>query len=181
MAVDTVVLVDELGHDVLDSNGRLATMEKAKVHRLGLLHRAVSVFIFNDVNEFLLQKRSGNKYHYPNKWSNTCCAHSFPQEVPLVTAQRRLGEEMGLHVALNEVGALSYRLDAGNGIIENEFDHVFFGFSNQDPRPDWAEVSDWRWVPIEAIESELARVPQKYSFWFGYIFRWLSRHKAYPR
>lgn len=42
----------------------LGTMEKMEVHRKGLLHRAVSVFLFNDMDEMLLQKeRKQNIIH----------------------------------------------------------------------------------------------------------------------
>ena len=65
---NSVVLVDECGHDVFNQDGRLSTMEKIEAHRRRLLHRAVSVFIFNNKNELLLQKRAVDKYHSPKKW-----------------------------------------------------------------------------------------------------------------
>jgi isopentenyl-diphosphate delta-isomerase len=67
-----VVLVDECGRDLFDQDGKLSTMEKIEAHRHGLLHSAVSVFICNDRNELLLQKRAVSKYHSPEKWTNTC-------------------------------------------------------------------------------------------------------------
>jgi isopentenyl-diphosphate delta-isomerase len=68
---DSVVLVDENGNDLHNQDGRLSTMGKIEAHRHGLLHRAISVFIFNDRNKLLLQKRAADKYHSPKQWSNT--------------------------------------------------------------------------------------------------------------
>ena len=67
----------------------------------------------------------------------------------------------GFVAALTEVFTFSYQADVGSGLIENEFDHVFFGVSNQNPDPNPAEVSDWDWVTIENLEQELIRNPKE--------------------
>jgi len=41
----------------------------------GLLHRAFSVFLFNERNELLLQQRAASKITFPRMWTNTCCSH----------------------------------------------------------------------------------------------------------
>lgn len=175
--MNTVVLVDECGHDLFDRSGRLATMEKIEVHRQGLLHRAVSVFIFNERNELLLQKRAISKYHSPGKWTNTCCTHPYPGETPIISARRRLSEEMGLVAELTEIFTFSYKADVGNGLIENEFDHVFIGVSNQNPTPDHAEVSDWTWTTIEELEQQLVINPEMYSHWLRQCFSEIIKYK----
>ncbi len=175
--LNAVVLVDKCGRDLVDQNGKLSTMEKIKVHRLGLLHSAVSVFIFNDRNELLLQKRAVGKYHSPEKWTNTCCTHPSPGETPIISALRRLSEEMGLVAALTEVFTFSYKADVGNGLIENEFDHVFLGVSNQNPSPNPAEVSDWTWATIEELKLKLVGNPERYSPWFRQCFSEVIKYK----
>lgn len=167
---DFVVLVDEFGRDRLDHEGKPLTMGKMEVHRRGFLHRAVSVFIFSDKNELLLQRRADKKYHSPNKWSNTCCTHPLPEETPFLAAQRRLTEEMGLTTTLIEVFVFSYKADVGGGLIENEFDHVFFGVSNQDPNPDPIEVSDWDWIIMESLEKQLINNPKDFTPWLHPCF-----------
>ena len=162
---------------VLNPHGGLLTMGKMEVHRRGLLHRAVSVFVFNDMQELLLQQRSVTKYHSPQKWSNTCCTHPSPGEIPLIAAQRRLGEEMGLTVPLTEVFTISYRVDTGKGLIENEFDHVFFGLSTQNPKPNPAEVSDWKWITVEELNQALMRKPEEYSPWLRQCIDKVIKHR----
>ena len=39
------------------------------------LHRAFSVFLFNNNNQLLLQQRSSHKITFPLVWTNTCCSH----------------------------------------------------------------------------------------------------------
>jgi len=175
--MDSVVLVDEYGHNLFNWDGRISTMEKIEAHRRGLLHRAVSVFVFNDRNELLLQKRAADKYHSPKKWSNTCCTHPSPGEIPLVAAQRRLIEEMGLVATLTEVFTFLYQADVDNALIENEFDHVFFGVSNQNPNPNPAEVSDWKWVITGELQHEIVRNPEEYSPWLRQCFSEVINYK----
>ena len=174
---DSVVLVDEYGHDLFNQDGRLSTMEKVEAHRRGLLHRAVSIFVFNDRNELLLQRRAVDKYHSPGKWANTCCTHPLPGETPLITAQHRLSEEMGLVATLTEAFTFSYQADVGNGLTENEFDHIFIGVSNQNPNPNPAEVSDWNWVTVEELEQELIKNPRKYVPWLRQSFNEVIKYK----
>ena len=65
-------------------------MEKQEAHLKGLLHRAFSVFIFNNNKELLLQKRAVSKYHSGGLWTNTCCSHPRKNEKVLSAAKRRL-------------------------------------------------------------------------------------------
>ena len=58
IAPEQVILVDE--HDQ-----ELGYMEKLAAHETGLLHRAFSVFVFDDKGRLLLQRRAEEKYqHY---------------------------------------------------------------------------------------------------------------------
>lgn len=178
MPQDEVVLVDEHGLDLCKDDGVLVTMEKMEAHRRGLLHRAVSVFIFNDRNEFLLHKRSFTKYHTPGKWTNTCCTHPSPGENPIVAARRRLIEEMGFVSPLTEIFTFAYKANVGNGLIENEFDHVFVGVFNHDPNPNPEEVSDWRWVAINELEQDLNKNPDSYTPWLQQCFSQVVIHRG---
>jgi isopentenyl-diphosphate Delta-isomerase len=167
---NTVVLVDERGRDLANQDGSISTEDKVKVHLAGLLHSAVSIFIFNDRNELLLQKRADNKYHSGGRWTNTCCTHPFPGETPIIAARRRLNQEMGITAELKESFSFSYKVEVGDGMIENEFDHVFIGLSNQNPKPDPDEVSNWTWKNIKDLIKELAEYPEKYSPWLALCF-----------
>ena len=101
-------------------NGVLTPVEKLEVHRRGLRHKAVSVFLTCG-GEILLQRRALGKYHTPGLWANTCCTHPLWDETPAACARRRLREELGL-AGLDPAfrHRLEYRADVGGGLTEHE-------------------------------------------------------------
>ena len=173
---ELVVLVDSDGHDLLDENGSICTMGKMEAHQKGMRHRAVSVFIFNKAGELLLQKRALDKYHSPGKWTNTCCTHSRPGEIPSDTAIRRLEEEMGLSCELRQIFTFSYRAEVGNGLIEDEFDHVFFGFSDENPVINPDEAAAWKWISLASLQEKLIKNPAAYTVWLRTCFGQVLEH-----
>lgn len=164
MKEEEVVLVDDAGYDLVDGDGSIRTMGKTEAHKLGLKHLAVSVFIM-DGSRLLLQQRAHDKYHSGGLWTNTCCTHPRPGETPLETAQRRLKEEMGIATPLEELFQFAYSAECSPSVFENEYDHVFVGSWQGIPVPDRAEVSDWRWVDLEALEEEIASEPDLFTYW----------------
>src|SRR6478752_808854 len=121
---ELVVLVDGLDNPI-------GTIDKMEAHSLGLLHRAFSVFIFNTKGELLLQQRALNKYHSAGKWTNTCCSHPKPAEETEQAANRRLMEEMGMQCELTYGFNFIYKTIFENELTEYEFDHVYFGISDE--------------------------------------------------
>lgn len=118
----------------------------------------------------LLQKRAEDKYHSPGLWSNACCSH--PKEgISLEDAALvRLKEEMGIQTELDYAFSFLYKEEVGNGMIEHEFDHVFLGIFNDDPEPDSSEVSDWKYISLDELESDLEKSPESYTAWFNLLF-----------
>ena len=146
-------------------------MEKIEAHQKGLLHRAISVFIFNEREEMLIQRRALSKYHTPGIWSNTACSHPRKNETTLQAAKRRLNEEMGLKAALNYGFKFMYKAEFKNGLIEHELDHVFFGFSNEKPSINFSEVCDYKYVNKEKIETMIIQRPETFSPWFKLTYK----------
>ena len=157
-----VILVDE--HDV-----QTGTMEKMEVHQKALLHRAFSVFVFNDKGEMLLHKRAERKYHSAGLWTNACCSHPQPGEEILAAAEIRLQVEMGFNTALKAFEFI-YKTPFDNGLTEHEFDHVFIGTYNGDIAPNTDEVSDYCYKSIQEVKNSIQSHPQKYTEWFKIAF-----------
>lgn len=80
----------------------LGSMKKMEAHENGLLHRAFSVFLFNDKGEMLLQQRAATKYHSPNQWTNAVCSHPRMNETYEEAAKRRMEEELGIDVEIEK-------------------------------------------------------------------------------
>jgi isopentenyl-diphosphate delta-isomerase len=131
------------------------------------LHRAFSVFVFDDACRMLLQKRARSKYHFGGLWTNACCSHPRPGETTADAARRRMREELGVDILLAEKFTFVYRAgDMASGLVEWEFDHVFTGVLEVDPVPNPAEVEDWRWIGETELTDEIARHSERFTPWF---------------
>lgn len=157
--MEKVILVDRKDH-------KIGLMEKQEAHIKGLLHRAFSVFVFNKNNELLLQKRALHKYHSGGLWTNTCCSHPRENENTLDAANRRLQEEMGMSCKLEFKFNFIYKASLDNKLFEHEFDHVFFGFSDNLPQINKEEVDSFEYRPLNFITADIIRNPNKYTEWF---------------
>lgn len=156
---EQVILVDE--NDI-----QTGTMPKLEAHQKGLLHRAISVFIFNSQNELLLQQRAFGKYHSAGLWSNTCCSHPRPDESPKDAAERRIQEEMGMTIPLSFLFTFQYRAELEHALIEHELDHVFWAKSDVLPNVNPEEVADYRYISVPDLYRSIQQSPQAYSEWF---------------
>ena len=141
-------------------------MEKMAAHQDGVLHRAVSVLVFNNRNELMLQQRALTKYHSPGLWTNTCCSHPRPGEPTPMAAHRRLKEEMGFECQLNKSFDFIYRAEFENGLTEHEFDHVFFGTFDDEPQPNPEEVDSIAWMPVDVLLADMKKNKSNYTYWF---------------
>ena len=138
---EQIILVD-------DNDNEIGTMEKQEAHLKGKLHRAISVFIFNSKGDLLLQQRAISKYHSGGLWSNACCTHPRKGESTEKAAKRRLVEEMGMRCDLNFRFSFVYRAELTNGLIEHEFDHVYFGESDDEPILNAEEAENFKYENI---------------------------------
>ena len=137
------------------NDNEVGHIEKMEAHIKGLLHRALSIFVFNEKNELLLQKRYSGKYHSPGLWTNTCCTHPNKDESTDDAAVRRLQEEMGFSCGLKEVFSFMYYIKFDNNLIEHEFDHVYFGRYSNEISINPLEVEDYKWISLDNIKIDL--------------------------
>ncbi|MGY5351291.1 isopentenyl-diphosphate Delta-isomerase [Wenyingzhuangia sp. IMCC45533] len=161
--MDQVILVNE-------QDEQIGVMEKIEAHEKALLHRAFSVFIFNDKGELMLQQRAADKYHSPLLWTNTCCSHQKEGESNIDAGKRRLQEEMGFSTELKEVCSFIYKAPFDNGLTEHEFDHVLTGFYNDEPNLNPKEANAYKWVLLKDVQKDIKENPNKYTAWFIIIF-----------
>lgn len=163
MIEEQVILVDE-------NDNQIGLMPKMEAHEKALLHRAFSVFVFNDNNELMLQQRALHKYHSPGLWTNTCCSHQRDGETNLEAGKRRLQEEMGFVTELEETISFIYKAPFDNGLTEHEYDHIMIGYYNNEPNINEDEVADWKWMNLEDVKVDMTLQPENYTAWFKIIF-----------
>lgn len=163
MKEEKVILVNE-------KDEQIGLMPKMEAHEKALLHRAFSVFVFNDKNELMIQQRAHGKYHSPGLWTNTCCSHQREGESNIDAGKRRLQEEMGFSTDLKDTISFIYKAPFDNGLTEHEFDHILVGKFEGEPALNPDEVSDWKWVSLDDLKKDMAENPEKYTEWFKIIF-----------
>ncbi len=148
----------------------IGLMPKMEAHHKGELHRAFSVFVFNDKNELMLQQRALDKYHSPGLWTNTCCSHQREGETNIQAGKRRLQEEMGFSTELEDTISFIYKAPFDNGLTEHEFDHILVGKYNADPKLNPEEAAGWKWMNLEGVAEDMRTNPLIYTEWFKIIF-----------
>ncbi|NCO86626.1 MAG: isopentenyl-diphosphate Delta-isomerase [Rhodobacterales bacterium] len=158
-------------------DGTLTPVEKLAVHRQGLRHKAVSVFVMAGT-KVLIQQRAMGKYHTPGLWANTCCTHPAWDEDSAVCAIRRLEEELGITgIYPSFRDTVEYRAEVGGGLTEHEVVDVFVAQATEalPLRPNPAEVMATRWVDFHDLAAQCLRRPFEFTPWLRI---YLAEHKA---
>lgn len=158
--MDELILVD-----IFDN--KIGTLDKASAHAKPILHRAFSVFLYND-NKMLVQKRAQDKYHSGGLIANTCCSHPRTDDI-LGDAVTRLKFEVGIKVKaidLHELFSFTYLTKFNENLYEYEYDHVIVGKYDGEYKINEEEVSELKWVEIDKLALDLVKNPKKYASWF---------------
>jgi len=155
--------------DVVDSSDCVLRSERRSiVHRDGLLHRAVHIFVFNRSGQLYLQRRSMTKHSAPGKWVSSCSGHVDSGEDYDTAAIRELGEEIGLHEPADFQRVFKEPACAPTG---NEFVWVYRCLSEGPFTLDPEEVSDGRWVDLEALDRWIEERPRDFAWSFTHLWR----------
>lgn len=145
----------------------LGYKSKAEAHNGdGILHRAFSLFIFNEKNEVIMQKRAADKRLWPLIWSNSCCSHPREGETYEYATVRRLKEELGLEAELHYLYKFQYHARWKNKGSESELCSVYIGKTSNQPSINETEIADWKWISREDLNSDIKNHPETYSPWF---------------
>lgn len=167
-ANDTLDVLDEQGNP---TGGALARKE---IHRLGKLHRAIHLYLFDQSNNLLLQKRSSQVDHYPNMFSISVVGHVNAGENSYEAVARELQEELRLDPKHVQIYLLfSIRRDAylSPSYIDRQWNDIYVGWADfklYDIAFDRDVISEVRLVSFEAFDimvkqssEELAPVYQE--------------------
>ncbi len=146
--------------DVLDEFGNKTGIVKKKsdIKRDGDFHRAISVIIFDEDNNVLLQKRSSSKKIFANLWSIFLKGHIQAGETPIDACIREINEEVGLIANPDNLKYLYtlYEEHIDNDYIERIFFDTFFlrmKFKFSDITIQEEELSDVKLIPIDEVFS----------------------------
>ncbi len=153
---------------VVDENDNIIDYKSKDICHQGdaLLHRAFSIFIFNENNELLLQQRSSEKPLWPKYWSNSCCSHPRKGESRDEAANRRLYEELGISADLGHVYTFNYFAPYSDQGAEREVCAVYVGYFTGQLDVNETEVADTEWIGIDELTESIKNSPDQYTPWF---------------
>ena len=157
---------DEL-FDVVDENDEVLRQEtRDVVHRDGLLHRAVHMFVFNKRKDLFLQKRSRLKDVHPSVWDSSAAGHLNAGEGYEVTAVRELEEELGIQeVEVQEIARVAACENTG-------WEHVRLYLARYDGalRYPCSEIETGQWFSMDEVRAWVNARPEDFAS--GFIECW---------
>jgi isopentenyl-diphosphate delta-isomerase len=157
---EPLILVD-------DQDKHIGYMPKLQAHQgEGVLHRAFSVFLFNDAGELLLQKRSEEKPLWPLFWSNSCCSHPRKGEELADAVHRRIREELNITSEPHYLYKFHYHAPFGAVGSEHELCHVYVGKIEGEVAVNPTEIAEWRFVSPDVLDKDMDENPDRYTPWF---------------
>ena len=172
-------IVSSDGEDLIlvdAGDNEIGFRSKAECHDgVGILHRAFSVFLFNDAGQVLLQKRSSSKRLWPGFWSNSCCSHPRRGESMQVAIERRLSDELNINAALEYIYQFCYQAHYGEAGSENELCHVYLGTVGDDVLANESEIDSIRLIAAADLDAEFAENPHQFTPWFKQEWQTLNK------
>lgn len=133
---------------------------RPEVHRLGLLHRAVHVFVFNARGQIFLQKRSMRKDCFPGTWDSSCSGHLDLGESYDDCAIRELKEEIGLTTHAPPVRQFKVQACRETG---QEFVWLYRCHSEGPFMLQPEEISEGGWFSPREVDDWIARAPLEFA------------------
>lgn len=175
--INNIVSFDDEKLILVDSNdNEIGYENKDTCHNgEGVLHRAFSIFIFNNNNELLIQQRHKSKRLWGSYWSNSCCSHPRKGENYNLATGRRLKEELGLETNLLFLFRFQYQASFEDKGSENELCSVYVGRSNSRPVINETEIENWKYISIADLNRELLTNPAGFTPWFKLEWERITR------
>lgn len=147
---------------------------RREVHRLGLMHRAVHVLIFNREGKLFLQKRSERKDNFPRTWDSSAAGHLDTGETYDACAVREVHEELGLRLAQCPERILRIEACEETG---QEFVWVYRCENNGPFDLNVEEIEMGDWYTPEEITCWIAQKPEEFAPSLLCIWRELKSRK----
>ncbi len=172
--------------DIVDENGNYTgkTCLKSEAHQKGYFHPTIHVWLYTTNNKILLQKRALSKKVFPGLWDISVAGHIAAGEAIEVAALREVKEEIGFDVLpknLQKIGTRKHMVKHPNGIIDNEFHHVFIAELTvpiENLTPQFEEVAELKLFDLKSIlhtkQYKNFLLP-KYQEYYSFVYEQITK------
>lgn len=171
----------------VDASGRPTgrAVPRNVIHREGMCHRTVHVWVVNGRGDVLLQRRAARKENYPGLWDISAAGHISFGETSREAAQKELLEELGLAVGSDDLDFVATlygeaHLNRGS-YIDREWADVYIlcrDIASDALTLQIEEVDEVCWVPlaelarrVEGEDGSLVPHPGEYPLLLAELFR----------
>jgi len=162
---------------VVDANDRPAEpRDRATIHRDGLLHRAVHIFILNREGDLFLQKRSHRKDRFPDRWDSSAAGHVDADESYNDCAHRELKEELGIAADLTQCGRVP-----ASGRTDQEFISIYSGVHEGPLSWNPNEIETGGFFRLEMIDRWINERPADFADGFLECYRTVRKQLGLGR
>jgi len=163
-------MLDELLDVVNDKDIVIGRESRAVVHRRGLQHRGVHIFLFTREGKWLIQQRSKDRAASPSLLDCSVSEHVQAGESYLGAALRGMREELGLQQAdIKEIATFSMNY----GSNDNEISRLFQGYV--DPSQvqfDPVEIERVAYYDFRELLQLMETGGNDFCYWFKQIINW---------
>ncbi len=159
---------EEIFDVVNDRDEVIDRKSRSEVHRLGLLHRAVHVLVFNARGQIFLQKRSMTKDKSPGLWDSSASGHVDSGEEYDATAVRELREEIGLRIPATPKRL--FKIPAGPE-TDQEFVWVYRHAAEGPFELNSDEIERGGWFAPDEVTRWIAKKPGEFASAFRFIWQ----------
>jgi isopentenyl-diphosphate delta-isomerase type 1 len=159
--------------EVVDEANRVIGQEKRRViHRYGLWHRGVHVFLFTPDRKLLIQQRSEGQDTFPGTLDCSVSEHLAIGEAYRDGAMRGLREELGIEsVHLQRLLRLKMNYGPGDNMINELYEGVY---EREALTINQREVARIIYYTILELEEMMALGQVLLTPWFTQLLRWYT-------
>jgi isopentenyl-diphosphate delta-isomerase len=148
---------------------KIGEKRRGDVHRDGDLHCSVSILLFNNQGQLLMQRRSSTKDICPGMWDISCAEHLKPGETYLDAARRGLSEELGItNVHLIRFREENEKIGIYPNVIDHELTECWKCIYNGDFVMDLEELSQIKFFEMDSLPDPKETTPWFQSDWDYY-------------